>query len=62
MNKRRPNDKRQRKAELQIDVPRQDIEAAAYFKAEPRGFAPGFELANWLEAERDLDEASPLIH
>ncbi len=35
-----------------------DIEAQiaelAYYKAERRGFAPGHEMEDWLEAERDL--------
>lgn len=31
------------------------IAEVAYFKAERRGFAPGYEVADWLEAERELD-------
>ena len=31
------------------------IAIAAYLRAERRGFAPGFELEDWLEAERDED-------
>jgi hypothetical protein len=34
------------------------IREAAYFKAEKRGFAPGHELDDWLEAEEEVDEAS----
>jgi hypothetical protein len=34
------------------------IREAAYFKAEKRGFAPGKELDDWLEAEAEVDEAS----
>jgi hypothetical protein len=34
------------------------IREAAYFKAEKRGFAPGHELDDWLEAEQEIDEAS----
>lgn len=30
------------------------IAVAAYFKAERRGFHPGHELADWLEAEQDI--------
>jgi hypothetical protein len=30
------------------------IEVAAYFIAEHRGFAPGHELDDWLEAEREF--------
>jgi hypothetical protein len=33
---------------------REEIEKAAYFKAERRGFAPGHEIEDWLEAEREL--------
>ncbi|HXZ96205.1 MAG TPA: DUF2934 domain-containing protein [Burkholderiales bacterium] len=30
------------------------IAQAAYFRAEKRGFAPGGELQDWLEAEADI--------
>ncbi|WP_237071800.1 DUF2934 domain-containing protein [Mizugakiibacter sediminis] len=30
------------------------IALAAYFRAERRGFAPGRELDDWLEAEREV--------
>jgi hypothetical protein len=30
------------------------IAERAYFKALDRGFAPGFELDDWLEAEREV--------
>lgn len=29
------------------------ISKLAYFKAEKRGFLPGYELDDWLEAERE---------
>jgi len=32
------------------------IQEAAYFKAEARGFSPGHELDDWLEAEKEIDE------
>ncbi|WP_341892843.1 DUF2934 domain-containing protein [Variovorax sp. YR752] len=32
------------------------IAEAAYFRAQARGFAPGGELEDWLEAEWSLDE------
>jgi hypothetical protein len=32
------------------------IQEAAYFKAEKRNFAPGFEAEDWDEAEREVDE------
>jgi hypothetical protein len=35
------------------------VAEAAYYKAEQRGFAPGFEMDDWLEAEREL--ASVLV-
>jgi hypothetical protein len=31
------------------------IAEAAYFKSERRGFAPGYEVADWLEAEREVE-------
>jgi hypothetical protein len=30
------------------------IAERAYFKAEQRGFAPGYELEDWLAAEREV--------
>lgn len=32
------------------------IEEAAYFLAEKRGFAPGYELQDWLQAEAQLNK------
>jgi hypothetical protein len=32
------------------------IAVAAYHKAENRGFAPGGELQDWAEAEKEIDE------
>ena len=34
------------------------IRMAAYFKAQKRGFTPGRELDDWLEAEEEIDAAS----
>ena len=31
------------------------IAVAAYHKAEKRGFAPGHELQDWAEAEKEID-------
>ena len=40
-------------------VPHRDrleqIAEAAYLRAERRGFAPGLEIEDWLEAEREID-------
>ncbi len=33
-----------------------EIAREAYFKAEARGFAPGYELADWLEAKQEVLE------
>jgi hypothetical protein len=33
----------------------ESIRLAAYVAAERRGFAPGFETDDWLEAERQID-------
>lgn len=38
------------------DCPREQMIAeAAYFRAEQRGFAPGNEMSDWLEAEADVE-------
>ena len=34
---------------------RQWVEERAYYKAEQRGFAPGMELQDWLEAEAEFE-------
>ena len=36
----------------------EDIAVAAYFKAEKRGFEPGHEVEDWLEAEAELSDES----
>jgi hypothetical protein len=33
------------------------IAEAAYLKAETRGFAPGHDVTDWLEAEAEFDRA-----
>jgi hypothetical protein len=33
------------------------IRLRAYLKAQERGFKPGHEVADWLEAEREIDAA-----
>jgi hypothetical protein len=35
------------------------IAERAYFKAERRGFVPGFELDDWLAAEREVLGVAP---
>lgn len=36
------------------------IRMAAYFRAAQRGFAPGREVEDWLEAEREIDRKYPI--
>ncbi len=40
------------------DIRRQRIAEAAYYKAEKRGFAPGLENEDWLEAEKEIEPES----
>lgn len=38
------------------NIPREQLIAeAAYFRAEQRGFAPGNEISDWLDAEADVE-------
>lgn len=40
--------------------PREErIRELAYLRAERRGFTPGFDLEDWLSAERELTAARP---
>ena len=43
---------------LSSDLPNREerIAAAAYRRATERDFEPGFELDDWLSAEREIDE------
>lgn len=34
-----------------------EVAEAAYFRAEHRGFLPGYELDDWLDAEAELDKS-----
>lgn len=43
-----------RSARLSAHEIYQLIQEAAYLKAEARGFAPGVELQDWLEAEKEV--------
>lgn len=45
------------------DCPREQMIAeAAYFHAERRGFTPGNELSDWLQAEADVERISGRSH
>ena len=43
----------------EISTREAQIEVAAYYRAQHRGFVPAQELADWLEAEREIDALSP---
>jgi hypothetical protein len=53
---------RRRRAKAPAAVPaghedvRASIALAAYFRSEQRGFAPGYELEDWLAAEREVNQ------
>lgn len=38
------------------------IAEAAYYKAEQRGFEPGHDLGDWLEAEQEILVREGIIH
>jgi hypothetical protein len=41
--------------EKHSDIRRRYIAEAAYYKYEKRGFAPGYDIQDWLEAEREIE-------
>ena len=43
-------------SEADAAVRRHRIAEAAYYRAERRGFCPGCEMEDWLEAEREVGE------
>ena len=37
-----------------VDPTAEEVALAAYYRAEARGFEPGHEMEDWLEAEQEL--------
>lgn len=42
------------KPEQSPEEMRKQIEEAAYYRAKQRGFAPGYELEDWIQAESEV--------
>jgi hypothetical protein len=42
------------RAEMSAEELKMLIAEAAYFRAQERGFAPGYELQDWIEAEAEV--------
>jgi hypothetical protein len=49
-----PEDRREPPSEQPAAEIRRRIEVAAYLRAKQRGFAPGYELDDWLKAEAEV--------
>ena len=43
--------------EIMPTIRQEMIAVAAYYKAEKRGFTPGGEVGDWLEAENEIDSS-----
>lgn len=48
--------------EISADARRGMIAEAAYLRAERRGFAPGYELEDWIAAENEVDSLLDAEH
>jgi hypothetical protein len=48
--------------EISADARRGMIAEAAYLRAEARGFAPGYELDDWIAAESEVDSLLEAEH
>ena len=46
----------QARADLSTDEVRKLIAEAAYYRAKKRGFAPGHEVEDWIQAEAEVRE------
>jgi hypothetical protein len=44
---------------VDLEIRNRMIAEAAYYRAEARGFATGYELEDWLEAEAEIDQSFP---
>lgn len=49
--------KRNEYSEMTEEELRDRIAERAYYRAEQRGFAPGYETEDWIEAEKEIREA-----
>lgn len=41
-----------------LEIRERRIREGAYFRSERRGFVPGYELQDWLDAEQEVDRNS----
>ena len=41
-----------------LEIRERRIREGAYFRSERRGFVPGYELKDWLDAEQEVDRNS----
>jgi len=55
MSNRETADERTASSEVSREEKHQLIANAAYFRAEQRSFAPGYELDDWLRAEAEIE-------
>lgn len=46
----------QARAEISAEELRKLIAEAAYYRAKKRGFAPGYEVEDWVQAEAEIKE------
>lgn len=47
----------ERLSPVDAEIRNRMIAEAAYYRAEARGFATGYELEDWLEAEAEIDQS-----
>jgi DUF2934 family protein len=45
--------------EITDEETRQRIAEVAYYRAQQRGFSPGYEVEDWLAAEAQIKKAAP---
>ncbi|MEI7868621.1 MAG: DUF2934 domain-containing protein [Candidatus Methylumidiphilus sp.] len=45
---------------VEAEIRNRMVAEAAYYRAEARGFADGYELEDWLDAEAEIDLTIPL--
>ena len=55
--RKKASEKTDQNTAIEIKRRKELIAAAAYARAESRGFSPGHELEDWLEAEKEVDAA-----
>ena len=55
--KQQPQSPQQQQSDTSGEALRERVREAAYYRAQQRGFSPGYEIEDWLAAEAEIRKA-----